>query len=320
MDPGSNLPRNAAGYLGRRDALLHEGAGSACPEDCPAHCCREAGLQVEVSLADLYAIAARTGQSPTEVFAASARVGQSSTKAGLFVRQVTLELCKPCAWQEGKRCRVHDFKPLACAMFPENIYARAESRDEYVGRMRFADYPCLQSARNVSKARRDALAELDAVLRSDFWASDLHLFACSPVFVDFSGHIEELVALGKRLMRKLGLTVESYCQRRPRLVGLYGERELTEFLADLRAGKKVFVPHEAFTAWLNTRLSNSGTAGRIREKIALLNTAASEFVDLIQSSRALVCGAAPPPGMLYRFEREEMRLVGPAQADGRLVR
>ena len=308
-------------YFERRSALLHEHSGSVCPDQCSAHCCREAGLQVEVSLADLYSIGLATHRRLTDVFEASARIGQSSTEAGMFVRQVTVELCKPCAWQGGRTCSVHGSKPLACAMFPENVYARADWCDGHVGRARFVGYPCLESAGTLSPERRVVLAELDQMLRAEFWASDLHLFACSPVFLDFGPYADELAALGSRIMRRLGLTAESYCRRHGGLLGLYGEREVSTFIEDLRKGKKVFVPHEAFTALLRARLSNSGLSAQLADKMALLNApdGAAEFVDLVQSSRPIVCTGDPPPGMLYTFEGEEMRLVGPAGADGELM-
>ena len=276
---------------------------------------------MEVSLADLYAMGQGTSRRVTDVFDASARMGQSSTKAGMFVRQITMELRKPCAWQTGRACSVQGRKPLACAMFPENVYACTDWRDEYVTGARSSGYPCLESAGVVSPDRREVLAELDQMLRAEFWASDLHLFACSPVFLDFGPHIDELVALGRRIIRRLGLTAESYCRGHGRLLGLYGEREVSTFLEDLRRGKKVFVPHEAFTALLHAQLSSSGLAAQLAEKRSLLDTSegTSELVELIQSSRSIACAGDPPPGMLYTFEREEMRLVGPAGPDGELM-
>jgi len=106
-----------------------------CLENC-ARCCED--MPVELLLADMERIAAHLSMNVVEFFdrycgVYSLPAGETSAPAistGSDVCPgfpVTIGMPPPCPFLSGKKCRIHEVRPLNCRLFPEKILYNDET-------------------------------------------------------------------------------------------------------------------------------------------------------------------------------------------------
>jgi len=302
-------------HFTRRFKLYNEQCAFRCPPDCERICCQDVALQVEVSLFDLIGLALALDERPSHLFRAHCRFAPFNTAHGLFVRRVGIELARPCAFHDGRLCRAHAGRPVACALFPESVYLSPRWRKQYVGSDRFCRYACMATTQEVEPGRAKVVSALQREMRAEALASDLYLFGVLPLLIDFRNLAEELVERGQRILPHQGAELRRYIEQR-RVSSLYTAHVKLdeETIKEIEQGKRMFIPHEAFVQVLLKRFRSTAKHREFIEHLEQLDIREGReaLVSTMKAAGPLAAGDAKLPGpFIHEFEDGELRLRPP---------
>jgi len=154
-----------------------------CPDDCNAPGCWMDDVIIEVNLFDLIKLSPVLGTPVSVLFSQYCRLGLLICEFNPRYKRLLIKLKKPCLFLMGRRCLVHDSKPLNCVLFPE--YQQIKGLLPELSRNPiFYTFPCLKKPIVVSDKRNNALKELRRMCLSEEALSCYYLFGVSSFIVD----------------------------------------------------------------------------------------------------------------------------------------
>jgi len=179
-------------YLQTRARLASLESTFQCDPTCKRPGCKNADLQVQVSVLDLLGAALHLGESLPAIFSRYYTLGLFEDLRGEWLRKVAVKLKKPCPFLENDLCGIYPVRPLPCILFPEYLVWQG-TFEEKAGAAHFRDFLCLKQPILLSPARTGVMGELMGMWARESLISSFYLFNHGPCRLDFGNLTGELL-------------------------------------------------------------------------------------------------------------------------------